>query len=139
MQLAQATCRPQRKTTLKSTGSQSGTACTPVAIKEREEQGYWPGKILQRTDRIKNNITQYVTNREAGGKHQCDLCATIHQLSGTIWPRKAKVLYFAGTAAKSVTIPTRPFLQMTDEDERNLPGKVCKTESHFYVSHAARS
>lgn len=46
--------------------------------------------------------------------------AAVHQFGATIKPRAAKVLIFRGHAAKSVTIPARPYLGLSDEDRREI-------------------
>lgn len=46
--------------------------------------------------------------------------AAVHQFGAVIRPRTAKVLLFRGHAAKSVTIPARPFLGLSDEDRNEL-------------------
>ena len=46
--------------------------------------------------------------------------AAVHQFGATIKPRAAKVLMFRGHVAKSVTIPARPYLGLSDEDRREI-------------------
>ena len=46
--------------------------------------------------------------------------AAVHQFGATIKPRAAKVLIFRGHAAKSVTIPARPYLGLSDADQNEL-------------------
>jgi phage virion morphogenesis protein len=46
--------------------------------------------------------------------------AAVHQFGATIKPRAAKVLMFRGHAAKSVTIPARPYLGLSDEDRSEI-------------------
>ena len=50
--------------------------------------------------------------------------AAVHQFGATIKPRAAKVLIFRGHAAKSVTIPARPYLGLSDEDRREIVGRT---------------
>lgn len=46
--------------------------------------------------------------------------AAVHQEGATIEPRTAKVLMFRGHVAKSVTIPARPYLGLSEADEKEL-------------------
>ncbi|MBN9365947.1 MAG: phage virion morphogenesis protein [Comamonadaceae bacterium] len=46
--------------------------------------------------------------------------AAVHQFGATIKPRAAKVLMFRGHVAKSVTIPARPYLGLSDEDRSEI-------------------
>ena len=50
--------------------------------------------------------------------------AAVHQFGATIKPRAAKVLIFRGHAAKSVTIPARPYLGLSDEDRSEIVGRT---------------
>ncbi len=46
--------------------------------------------------------------------------AAVHQFGATIKPRAAKVLMFRGHVAKSVTIPARPYLGLSDKDRSEI-------------------
>lgn len=46
--------------------------------------------------------------------------AAVHQFGAIIRPRTAKVLLFRGHAAKSVTVPARPYLGLSDADRNEL-------------------
>lgn len=50
--------------------------------------------------------------------------AAVHQFGATIKPRAAKVLMFRGHVAKSVTIPARPYLGLSDEDRSEIVGRT---------------
>ena len=50
--------------------------------------------------------------------------AAVHQFGATIKPRAAKVLMFRGHVAKSVTIPARPYLVLSDEDRSEIVGRT---------------
>ena len=50
--------------------------------------------------------------------------AAVHQFGATIKPRAAKVLIFRGHVAKSVTIPARPYLGLSDEDRSEIVGRT---------------
>ena len=46
--------------------------------------------------------------------------AAIHQFGGTIRPHKAKALNVRNRLAKSVTMPARPWLGLSDEDQQRI-------------------
>lgn len=50
--------------------------------------------------------------------------AAVHQFGATIKPRAAKVLMFRGHVAKSVTIPARPYLGLSDENRSEIVGRT---------------
>ena len=50
--------------------------------------------------------------------------SAVHQFGATIKPRAAKVLMYRGHVAKSVTIPARPYLGLSDEDRSEIVGRT---------------
>lgn len=108
-----------------------------TSVLENFEQGgrptwakKWDGSSskLQDTGRLKASIQKtFDTNTAAVGTNV--IYAPIHHFGGVIKPKKAKALYFNGRFAKSVTVPARPFLTLTDED-MNAIGDVV----HDYLS-----
>lgn len=92
-----------------------GRKWTP-SIRARSEGG----QTLSQTRRLRNSITTYARpDRVAVGTN--DIRARIHQYGGTITPKRARVLRFQiGTrwaVKKSVTIPARPYLGISEDDE----------------------
>ncbi|UJB63616.1 phage virion morphogenesis protein [Acidovorax sp. YS12] len=59
--------------------------------------------------------------------------AAVHQFGATIKPRAAKVLMFRGHVAKSVTIPARPYLGLSDDDRSEIVERALE-----WLSHAGR-
>ena len=59
--------------------------------------------------------------------------AAVHQFGATIKPRAAKVRMFRGHVAKSVTIPARPYLGLSDEDRSEIVERSLE-----WLSHAGR-
>lgn len=104
-------------------GLQQGT------IEQRERSGHWPGKILQRSGRLKNSISQHWDDRQAIVGTNL-IYAAIQQFGGktkphTIKPKNKKALAFAGRVLRSVkhpgsNIPARPFLALTQQDLDDL-------------------
>jgi len=79
------------------------TDLADVTKKQRKKSGHWPGKILQVTGQLASSInTQYDDNSAVIGSN-LDYAA-IHQLGGQAGKNK------------SVEIPARPYLKLTDED-----------------------
>jgi len=79
------------------------TDLADVTKKQRKKSGHWPGQILQVTGQLASSInTQYDDNSAVIGSN-LDYAA-IHQLGGQAGKNK------------SVEIPARPYLKLTDED-----------------------
>ncbi len=78
------------------------------------------GKTLNRTARLRDSIDYAATSDKVMVGSNVEY-ARIHQLGGTILPKKAKRLIFKGrggktVSAKQVTIPARPYLGVSGED-----------------------
>lgn len=105
----------------------------PGTIAQRERSGHWPGKILQRSGRLKNSITQHWDDRQAVVGTNV-IYAAIQQFGGktkahTIKPKNKKALAFGGRVLRSVkhpgsNIPARPFLALTQQDLDDLAHDV---------------
>jgi len=79
------------------------TDLSDVTKKRRKKSGHWPGQILQVTGQLASSInTQYDNNSAVIGSN-LDYAA-IHQLGGQAGKNK------------SVAIPDRPYLKLTDND-----------------------
>ncbi|MEG0936564.1 MAG: phage virion morphogenesis protein [Comamonas sp.] len=90
-----------------------------LTIEQRKKDGHWPGKILQRSGRLKNSITQHWSPSLAAVGTNL-IYARIQQSGGVIRAKKAKALRFGGVMAQSVRIPAREFLKLTDQDMVDL-------------------
>lgn len=73
-------------------------------IKQREKEGSWPGKILQRRDNLARSITRH-SDAESAVVGSNLVYAAIQNCGGK-----------AGRGRK-VEIPARPYLELTREDE----------------------
>lgn len=80
---------------------------SPATIKERRRKGFWPGKMLQRNDSLLSSISSRSDASSA-------------EVS-TDKPY-ARVLHFGGRAGRGrkASIPPRPFLKLTKEDESDI-------------------
>ena len=79
-------------------------------IRQREKEGYWPGKILQRTGRLASSIESRYGKTEASvqvGGSQFPYAA-IHQFGGKAGP------------GRKVEIPARPYLTLSDDDLKEI-------------------
>ncbi len=104
---------------------------SPFTVAQREAEGTWPGKILQRTGRLAASITQRhdALSAEVGTNVEY---AAVHQFGGrtrprTIRPKRKKALYWPGAphpVAKvehpGSRIPARPFLALTERDKDDI-------------------
>lgn len=116
-----------------------------VTIKQRKRRRYWPGKILQRTGQLLVSIQSKATNDSAQvGTNK--KYAAIHQFGGTInqgarsgltLPNRYKIgskkgKFKKGTtkgqgyefSSRSIKIPARPFLQLSDQAMKNIEDKI---------------
>ena len=71
--------------------------------KKRQKTGHYPGQILQVTGQLASSISTHYDEDSAVIGSNLDYAA-IHQLGGQTGRKKA------------VSIPARPYLQLTDED-----------------------
>lgn len=89
--------------------------------KRVEEKG---GQTLVDTGRLRSSVTyRAFPDRVEVGTN--DKRARIHQLGGVIKPKRKKLLKFAGAdgktiVAKQVKMPSRPFLGISDDDEKAI-------------------
>ena len=71
--------------------------------KQRKKTGHWPGQILQVSGQLASSISTYYDNESAIIGSNLDYAA-IHQLGGQAGKNK------------SVSIPARPYLKLSDND-----------------------
>ncbi|MBO6181521.1 phage virion morphogenesis protein [bacterium] len=91
------------------------TDLADVTKKSREKIKKWPGQILQVEGQLASSVTtQYDDDSAVIGSNK--EYAAIHQLGGQ-----------AGRN-KKVTIPARPYLQLTDDDYKEI---LHETEKYF--------
>lgn len=77
----------------------------------------WDGSTskLQDTGRLKSSITRDF-DRASAVVGTNVVYGPIHHFGGVIKPKRAKALRFNGRFASQVTMPSRPFLTLSDED-----------------------
>jgi len=82
-------------------------------IRQREKEGKWPGKILQRSGKLAKSITRHYDATSA--------------VVGTNEPYAA-IQNFGGTAGRGhkVEIPAREYLHLEPEDEEDLEACFAK-------------
>ena len=101
-----------------------GTAWTDLKTWYQKEKRRNKNHILTLDGYLRSRITwQFAGDRtvEIGSNLPY---AAVHQFGATIKPRAAKVLMFRGHVAKSVTIPARPYLGLSDEDRSEIVGRT---------------
>ena len=91
-------------------------------IKKRKKAGHWPGQILQVEGRLATSITTQYDNESAIIGSNLDYAA-IHQLGGQAGKNK------------SVSIPARPYLKLTNDDLEDI---LEQTERYFAGAQSAR-
>ena len=79
------------------------TELSESTIKQRTKNKQWPGMILQISGQLASSVNTYYDNDSAVIGSNLDYAA-IHQLGGQAGKNK------------SVEIPARPYLKLTDED-----------------------
>ena len=77
------------------------------------------GKTLTKDGHLGDSITS-TADQHAAEWGTNRIYAAIHQFGGTIKPKSGKLLAFRGHVAKSVTIPARPYLGLSDADQNEL-------------------
>ena len=83
--------------------------------KQRTKTGHYPGQILQVSGQLASSISTYYDNDSAVIGSNIDYAA-IHQLGGQAGKNQ------------SVTIPARPYLQLTEDDFEEI---IQETEKYF--------
>ena len=79
--------------------------------KQRKKTGHWPGQILQVSGQLASSISTYYDDESAIIGSNLDYAA-IHQLGGQAGKNK------------SVSIPARPYLNLTNDDLEDIIEKV---------------
>ena len=82
------------------------------------------GKTLDKEGHLKDSIDYHATSSKVMVGSNLPY-ARIHQLGGTIQPKKGKFLKFRGldgenVFVKEVTIPARPYLGISDDDREEI-------------------
>ncbi|BDQ03508.1 phage virion morphogenesis protein [Ignavibacterium sp.] len=122
-----------------SEGSRLGSKwqrLSPATIKQRQKKKYWPGKILQRTEELKDSITSQADETTASVSTNL-IYAAIHHYGGWIhrsslktYLRKKREGKEAKTPSKnkmsSFYIPARPFLKLNESDLRGIKDIIIK-------------
>lgn len=83
----------------------------PSTIEQRGRKGRWPGKILQRDGQLAASISARSTQDSATVGSNL-IYAAIHQFGGQAGP------------GRRVTIPARPYLQLTPDDISEIVDEV---------------
>lgn len=113
-------------------------ALKPSTISQREKRGHWPGKILQVSGQLAASIDQQSgsdfalvgTNKKYARAHQEGFEGTV-SIGGYVRKQKsrdvkqgrkivAKGIAVVKPHSRKMSIPARPFLQVTDGDLRKI-------------------
>lgn len=88
-------------------------------IRERAEQGYWPGKILQRTGQLAASYERS-HGRDFAAVASTKVQAAILNYGGTIKPKNGKALHFRGRTVSKVVIPARRVLAISKDGNDDI-------------------
>lgn len=110
---------------------------SPATIKQRQQKGYWPGKILQRTGQLKRSILSSYGDDYAQVSTNLIYAAIqnyggiIHRSTLKTYLRKKISRRDAKKPSKNkmstIRIPARPFMQLTEQDLGKIKKKILES------------
>lgn len=118
-QLGEYTLRTTRDR-FKSQTAPDGTAWQALVPWYRKEKSQNKNRVLTLRGFLRGQLVSQVVNGRSVEVGSNLVYAAAHQFGATIQPKRAKVLVFRGHAAKSVTIPARPYLGLSEVDKNEL-------------------
>lgn len=107
----------ERFKTQKAPDGSAWEALEPWYMKEKRRN---KGRILTLNGYLRGQMTWQLAGARSVEWGSSLPYASVHQDGATIVPRTAKFLMFRGHVAKSVTIPARPYLGLSEADEKEL-------------------
>lgn len=103
----------------KSQTAPDGTAWNALAPWYQREKRRNKNRILTLNGYLRGQMAVQVNEKSVQVGSNLPYAA-VHQFGATIRPVNAKMLYFSGHVAKSVTIPARPYLGLSDVDRNEI-------------------
>lgn len=107
----------ERFKTQKAPDGTAWEALEPWYMKEKRRN---KGRILTLNGYLRGQMTWQLAGARSVEWGSNLPYAAVHQEGATIVPRTAKFLMFRGHVAKSVTIPARPYLGLSEADKKEL-------------------
>ena len=118
-QLGEYTLRTTRAR-FKSQTAPDGTAWAALQPWYKKEKSQNKNRVLTLRGYLRGQLVSQVVGGKSVEVGSNLIYAAVHQFGGTIRPQNAKLLAFRGHVAKSVTIPARPYLGLSDADRNEL-------------------
>ena len=122
-QLGEYTLRTTRAR-FKSQTAPDGTAWAALQPWYKKEKSQNKNRVLTLRGYLRGQLVSQVVGGKSVEVGSNLIYAAVHQFGGTIRPQNAKLLAFRGHVAKSVTIPARPYLGLSDEDRSEIVGRT---------------
>lgn len=97
-----------------------GTAWQALVPWYKKEKSQNKNRVLTLRGYLRGQLVSQVVGSKSVEVGSNLVYAAVHQFGGTILPKNAKLLHFRGHVAKSVTIPARPYLGLSDADQNEL-------------------
>ena len=97
-----------------------GSAWQPLQPRYQRRKKQNKDKILTLRGYLRGQLVSQVVGGKSVEVGSNLVYAAVHQFGGTIKPKSGKLLAFRGHVAKSVTIPARPYLGLSDADQNEL-------------------
>ena len=118
-QLGEYTLRTTRAR-FKSQTAPDGTAWAALQPWYKKEKSQNKNRVLTLRGYLRGQLVSQVVGGKSVEVGSNLIYAAVHKFGGTMRPQNAKLLAFRGHVAKSVTIPARPYLGLSDADRNEL-------------------
>ena len=104
----------------KSQTAPDGTAWAALQPWYKKEKSQNKNRILTQRGFLRGQLVSQVVNGKSVEIGSNLIYSAVHQFGATITPTRGRFLRFNGHVAKSVTIPARPYLGLSDEDRNEI-------------------
>lgn len=118
-QLGEYTLRTTRDRFKSQTGP-DGTAWQALVPWYKKEKSQNMNRVLTLRGFLRGQLVSQVVGSRSVEVGSNLAYAAVHQFGATIKPKSGKLLAFRGHVAKSVTIPARPYLGLSEDDKNEL-------------------
>lgn len=119
-QLGEAVVLRSTRARFKSQAAPDGTAWAALQPWYKKEKSQNKNRVLTLSGQLRGQLVSQVVGGKSVEVGSNLVYAAVHQFGGTIKPTNGKLLHFRGHVAKSVTIPARPYLGLSDEDRNEI-------------------
>lgn len=119
-ELGEAVVLRSTRERFKTQTAPDGTAWAALQPWYKREKHRNKNRILTLSGQLRGQLVSQVVGGKSVEVGSNLVYAAVHQFGGTIRPQNAKLLHFRGHVAKSVTIPARPYLGLSEADKNEL-------------------